>query len=61
MPHLLTMSPEALRATARRWYVEGFKTSGYGFHGEKADLDKQVSMKDLLVEEFERLWAQRNK
>ena len=55
---LVTMTPAALEAFARKWCLEGFKLSGYGFHGEKFDVSTESYLQGLLLREFDRLYAE---
>lgn len=53
---LVTMSPEAHRALAAKWFLVGFKHSGAGFHGERYDVEKYPSLESILLAEFSRVY-----
>lgn len=53
----VVMTGAARRAFAEAWFLAGFMASGYSFHGEAYDVVRYPALRELLITEFERLWA----
>lgn len=53
-----TVSEATLKALALDWFKRGFRSSGYGAHGETR-LRNSRAFESLLEAEFERVWADR--
>lgn len=46
-----------IKAVALDWFLRGFRTSGYGAHGE-SKLKNSKAFAKLLEVEFDRVWAE---
>lgn len=57
----VVMTYAARRAFAEYWWLRGFAASGAGFHGESYDTVRHPALTALLVSEFERAWAERQR
>lgn len=57
----VTMSPAAIRALARFWFLRGFRCSGYSCHGEMPRLRESGPFTNMLDAEFTRQWAERHR
>lgn len=57
----VVMTYAARRGFAEYWWLKGFAASGKGFHGETYDTARHPALTALLVSEFERSWAERQR
>lgn len=57
----VVMTYAARRSFAEFWWLRGFASSGAGFHGESYDTVRHPALTALLVSEFERAWAERQR
>ena len=51
----LTLSPAALKLFARKWFLHGFTTSGYGFNGESTPAANRA-VRSIILSYFNRLY-----
>jgi hypothetical protein len=57
----VVMTYATRRSFAEFWWLKGFASSGKGFHGESYDTARHPALTALLVSEFERAWAERQR